>query len=431
MNTLPESKQIAYKLLAQALLLLLVHAAAALLAAVKFLPEDPLALSIYYHHAAALSHVMLGLALVSGLLGGGLYVAVSEQTSAELPTDGLLRLAFRLWSLLLVLAFLAGLLGLLDGRHMLELPLLLELPRVLLAALLVWLVLRSAPERTPFMVVWTAGMALGLLCAVAGLLPADYLGERVLRVVAVHLRLHVADTLAGVALAFWLMRRISNVPQAWADRGLYNLAGLLALAGVLLAAGPLHTLPLDIPALPAVLLLVPAAYLLLAAHSYRALSDRGPAQTLAAHWLGLAVLLLLVQALLGALAALPSVAQWVQGTRLSDLQLTLVAFALLALVLGVINQAAAELRLANERITGLLPFWLVSFGLLGGGLALAAAGVVQTYLERVLTVGYLDTQALLVPLYAAWLLGLLLLAAGLGVYALGFRARMVATQQPD
>jgi hypothetical protein len=45
------------------------------------------------------------------------------------------------------------------------------------------------------------------------------------------------------------------------------------------------------------------------------------------------------------------------------------------------------------------------------------------YMERVLSIGYLDVQTLITPLYVVWTLGLLLLAAGIGIYALTFWLR--------
>jgi hypothetical protein len=46
-------------------------------------------------------------------------------------------------------------------------------------------------------------------------------------------------------------------------------------------------------------------------------------------------------------------------------------------------------------------------------------------MERLLSIGYLDTQAALLPFYALWILCLFLVAAGVAIYALGFRARRV------
>jgi nitric oxide reductase subunit B len=171
-------------------------------------------------------------------------------------------------------------------------------------------------------------------------------------------------------------------------------------------------------------IVAPVFYLIFAAHSYRALSSRNPTVTLAAHWYTMGLLLLLLgPGLLGGLQAAPGIRQWTAGTRLSDLQTTLTALAVVAIVLGVINQAAAEVRGQNRRVTGLAPFWLVSFGVIGGGAALAGAGIAQTYLERILGMGYLETQTLIVPLYALWVLGWLSVALGTGIYALAFWAR--------
>jgi nitric oxide reductase subunit B len=66
---------------------------------------------------------------------------------------------------------------------------------------------------------------------------------------------------------------------------------------------------------------------------------------------------------------------------------------------------------------------LVAFGIVIGAGALGSAGVAQVYMERILSVGYLDVQTLVTPLYMLWVLGLLLLAAGIGIYALTFWLR--------
>jgi nitric oxide reductase subunit B len=225
--------------------------------------------------------------------------------------------------------------------------------------------------------------------------------------------------LAAVALVFWLMHRFSSITPVWADMSLYTVAGLLALAGALVT---LTTLSPDSPLLGgASAIVIALLYLIFASHSYRALSDRNATNTLAAHWTALGVLLLLLGGVLGGLQA--PVRLWTAGTRLSDLQPTLALLAVVAIILGVVNQAAAEMRGDNRRVTGLAPFWLVAFGVIGGGLALAGAGLVQVYLERILSIGYLDTQALLEPLHALWVGGQGLFALGVGWYTLVFWLR--------
>jgi hypothetical protein len=416
------TQRIAYNLFAQVVLLLLVYAALALFGAVKFLATDPLALSLPYNQVGAFGNMLLNLALLTGLLGGGLYI------SESVPDERLLTYTFRLWTALLIGAFFSGVLGLLEGRHMLELPLTLDIVLLIGLALFAFSIIRGIKNGSPVLLVWTFGLAISAVCTVLGLIPtSDYLLDRTLRALSVNLNLNIAYVLMALALGSWLIRRFSNAPQDWADTSLYTLAGLLTIAGVLVSLPPLYPLGGSSALGGIAVFLVPIIYLIFAAHSYRGLSDRNNTMTLAAHWYGLAVLLLLVSVgFLGGLQATPGTSAWTFGTRLTDLQSTLTAFAILAVILGVINQAAAELRQENARITGLMPFWLITFGIIGGGVVLLAAGVTQGILERTLSIGYLETQAQLTPLYALWIVGLLSTALGVAFYAMGFWFRRPA-----
>jgi nitric oxide reductase subunit B len=420
--------RIAYSLFAQTIVLLMLYAAVALVGAVKFLAPDSLVSSLSYAQAGAFGNVLLNLAILTGLLGSGLYVVASTRLSRTLGDERLLLYTFWLWTLLLLLAFFAGILGLLEGRHLLELPPLLDIIQVIALALFIIAIVRSVADWSPVPLVWTLGLSLCVLCSLIGLIPTtDYVQDRVLRTLAVGLNFNVAYVLAGVALGFWLMRRFSRIAQQWADMGLYSVAGLLTLAGTLVTAASLY--PFNTNSLTVLLgniavFAVPLAYIIFASHSYYALSNRNSTATLAAHWYALAVLLLLLSiGILGALQSAPTIQQWTLGTRLTDLQTTLTAFGIIAIIFGAINQATAEIRGLNQRITGLMPFWLVAFGLIGGGLALSAAGLVQVYLERILSIGFLETQTLLIPLYVFWILGTLAAALGILIYALGFWAR--------
>lgn len=423
MNMNP-TQRAALRLFSQTVALLILWALAALLAALQFLaPDAPLARALPYQQIGALANALLHLAALTGLLAGGVYLATGER----IWHAGALRYSVWAWTALLALATLAGLLNLLEGRHLLELPPLLD--ALLFIALLAFaLNVLLGARHLPVVQVWGAGALLSAGCALIGLLPAgDYLADRALRALATGLNLYIAFPLMAAALGFWLMHRFSNVTPGWAQMGVYTIGGLVTLAGTLLSLTPLHTLgaPEWTRALGGLaLLIVPLCYLIHASHSYRALADRNATYTFAAHWYALALLLyLLGVGLLGGVQAVPAVSAYTLGTRLSDLQTTLALLAPLALALGVINQGTAELRGSNQRVTGLSPFWLVAFGAVGSALALGAAGVAQVFMERRLSMGYLDTQNLLTPLYAGWVFGLLLLALGAGIYAFSFWRR--------
>ncbi len=431
-----ETKRIVYRLFAQAVLLFVLYAAVALLTALKFLADDPLATGLSYQQVDALAHVLRNAAILSGFFGGGVYIIANDRLTDKVANERLLTIAHWLWTAFVGLALIFGVLNLLSGRYLLELPPLLMLAQLVVIALFLFNIIASVREWTPFAVVFSFGLLLsGLTTAIALLPPADYLQDIALRALAVNLNHNVAYVLMLVALGFWLMRRFSNVMPLWANEGLYTTAGLLTIGGVLISIPPLYNLGASNALGTVTVFIVPYIALNFAGHSYRALRDRNPTETLAAHWYALALLLLLLgMGVLGALLALPGIIQWTQGTRLSDLQTTLMAIAAVAVVFGMINQVTAELREENRRITGLMPFWLVTFGILGGGFALAAAGTVQTYLERILSVGYLDTQVFIIPLYLLWIVGALLMTLGAVVYLLGFWARRpaasIATENP-
>ena len=411
------SQKIIFRFFQQTVLLLILYVIASLVAGVKFLAaDDPLLTVLPYNQAGALANVLLNLTVLTGLIGGGLYMAAQQRIN---PLA--LRLAGIVWTILLILAVLAGLFGLLGGRNLLELPLVLN--AVLAIGLLLVLAAVIPSVRAPMVQLWTLGLGLVLVGILIGLLPpGDYLQDRGLRVLAVGLHMNIAYPLMAISLGYWLKHRFSDLTPAWLEQDIYIAAGLVLLAGVCLTFARIQASAdwvVTVGNFAAVI--APLLYLLVIARCYPALTQRNGTHTLAAHWFSLSLLLFFLGfGLVAAVQLAPAIRPYTLGTGLADLQSTLTLLAAVVMSLGVVNQAAAELRGQNWRITGLTPFWLVSVGILGGGLALAAAGVVQVYLERLLSIGYLDTQALLVPLYIGWIMGMIVLLLGIVLYALGF-----------
>ncbi len=411
------TQKIIFRFFQQTVILLILYVIAALVAGAKFLAaDDPLLTVLPYNQAGALANVLLNLTVLTGLVGGGLYLAAQQRIS----TMGL-RLAGLVWTALLILSVLAGLFGLLGGRNLMELPLVLN--AVLAVGLLLVLAAVVPSIRAPMTQLWTLGLVLVLVSILIGLLPAgDYIQERSLRALAVGLQMNIAYPLMALALGYWLMHRFSDLTPAWLEHDIYIAAGLVLLAGVCLTFARVQSAAGWVSSVGNwATVIAPLLYVLVIARCYPALTQRNGTHTLAAHWFTLSILLyFLAFGLVAAVQLAPAIRPYTLGTRLADLQSTLTLMAAVVMSLGVVNQAAAELRGQNWRVTGLTPFWLVSVGILGGGLALGAAGVVQVYLERLLSIGYLDTQALIVPLYIGWVMGLITLLLGLVLYALGF-----------
>ena len=422
------TKRIAYYLFSQTVILLMLYAGISLLGAVKFLADDPLALSLPYYQVSAMSNILLNFVILTGLLGGGIYVIASERADGKFTNTQLLIYTFYAWSGFLIVAFLAGVFNIIESRTMLETSFWLDIVQLIILVMFLFAVFTSVEKWSAIPTVWMIGMVLYLISAVMGLLTtSDYLRDSMFSALSVGITYNIAYTVSAVALGFWLMHRFSNITPAWAEAGLYNVAGMLTIAGIMVTVAPLYILGANDFAQSVGtigLFVTPLMYTIFAAHSYRALRDRNNAQTLSAHWYALAVILFLIgTGIIGAISAYTNVNQWIQGTRLTDLQRTLTAFAIVSVILGVINQAIPELRGENRRITGLLPFWFVAFGMIGASVALGGAGLIQAYLERILSIGYLETQTYMIPLYLFWIIGLLAVTQGIAIYALGFWAR--------
>jgi nitric oxide reductase subunit B len=69
---------------------------------------------------------------------------------------------------------------------------------------------------------------------------------------------------------------------------------------------------------------------------------------------------------------------------------------------------------------GLWAFWLMIGGMFGMTMALAAAGITQTYLERIMGFGYLETQQKIQVHYLMWLATSIVFAAGVMAFIWDF-----------
>ncbi|MAU09981.1 MAG: hypothetical protein CL607_09190 [Anaerolineaceae bacterium] len=240
--------------------------------------------------------------------------------------------------------------------------------------------------------------------------------------VAWWLRLTVGYMLMALPVAFWLMLRVSNVQRPWVLRGLRSTVIMLTVAGLLLSLAQVTSLSL-------LLLWVPIAYGIFAAHSYRALSDRNPTRTLTAPWLVIGVLLLILMSVLAGVLSLASVQPYLVDTTWPTLQSDLMYYALIAWVLALLNQGAAELRGQNRRVTGYVPLWTISAGMFGGSFALALMSIVQSYGLHIYGIPAETVAQSVLPLAFFVVGGKLLVAIGLGIYGVQFQVRRVRIRE--
>ena len=101
--------------------------------------------------------------------------------------------------------------------------------------------------------------------------------------------------------------------------------------------------------------------------------------------------------ILGLAHTWPAVNKWTHGTLITPMHGHMAFFgAYVMIMLGMISYAlpgltGRERELARDP-AGFWAFWLQVAGMFGMTMAFAAAGLTQTYLERILGIGYLETQ---------------------------------------
>ena len=94
------------------------------------------------------------------------------------------------------------------------------------------------------------------------------------------------------------------------------------------------------------------------------------------------------------------------------------------IVLAMVSYALPSLTGAREEARqtpmAMAAFWLMVGGMFGMTMALAAAGITQTFLERILGLGYLETQKKVQVHYLMWLATAVLFALGVAAYVWDF-----------
>ena len=401
------SKRLCYNIFIQTIFLLFLYSIFALREANLLTGDSPVAIH------------MLRLAALTGLIGGGLYVVIADRPD-ELRYTPLLRGLFYSWVLYSIVAVV---MAFLDSSSIA-----LQLMQTTLILGFVGFIAVNVSHWSPIPAVWAGGMTLYAFLSI-------FVGEGCftpetcapITIFISWSSLHIALTITTCALGFWLMHRFSNISWAWGRLGLKVMIGWLTIAGIFIGLSALSGI-YDNALLSVInrigVFFVPLAYIVYGSHSYRALSDQNGTKTLAPHWYTLGLLLFMgVGGALGGLSGEQPFHTALSQPVFIDLRIRLIWVAVTCICLGIINQAAAEMRGENRRVTGLMPFWLIAFGLIGGQLAYAIASVVQVILEHSTTMGALEIHTLLRPFYQLWMVGHVLVLAGVILYGLGFWAR--------
>jgi len=401
-----QSQRVAYPYFVVALLLFGLQMVFGLLSAAKYLGPDVL-MAIMPFDVTKVIHTNLLLVWLLTAFMGATYYVVPEESRVELYSVRLAYLQLILWTAMGVTCVVGYVFRWTAGNKLLEQPLPLKIVIVIVMLMFlynIFMTIRASGRLTTTEGVLVAGLALSAILYLPALLEFDnYTVSIFYRWWTVHLWVEgVWEMIQGGLLAYLLVR-LSGVDREVMEKWLYVIVGLTFISGILGTAHHYYWIGVPRYWLPIggfFSALEPFSFFAMALYAYYAMRRSGftHPNSMALHWtIGSAVFSALGAGVLGLAHTWPAVNKWTHGTHITSMHAHMAFFgAYVMIVLGMITYAMPGLtgRSEDSRETsaGTWSFWLQIAGMFGMTMAFAAAGITQTYLERILSIGFLETQ---------------------------------------
>jgi nitric oxide reductase subunit B len=399
------SQEVAYWYFAVAMLLFGLQLVFGLLAATKYLGPDPLLYILPFDVAKVIHTNLLIVWVLTGFMGAT-YWMVPDESRTELYSVKLAYVQLGLWVLMGVSAVIGYFFRYGTGNKLLEQPLPHKIVIVIVMLMFLYnigMTIRKSGRFTTTEGVLLTGLGLAAVLYVPALLEFhNYSVSIFYRWWTIHLWVEgVWEMIQGGFLAYLLIR-LSGADREVMEKWLYVIVGLVFMAGILGTAHHYYWVGVPSYWLPIggiFSALEPLALLGMAIYAYTAMRRSGMSHpnVLALHWtLGSAVFTLFGAGVLGLAHTWPSVNKWTHGTLITAMHGHAAFYGAYAMiVMAMITFALPSMtpgRREGGSALGYWAFWLQVGGMFGMTLAFAAAGMGQVYLERILGLGYLDTQ---------------------------------------
>lgn len=401
------SQGVAYWYFAVAMVLFGLQLAFGLLIATKYLGPDPLIDWLPFHTSKTIHTNLLIVWVLTGFMGAAYYV-VPEESRTEIYSVKLAYVQLVIWTAMGLTAVIGYLFGWNAGNKFLEQPLPLKIVIVVVMLMFLYnlaMTMRQGGRWTVTESVLMVGLALAALLYLPALFEYEnYTVSIFYRWWTIHLWVEGVWVMIQGALLAFLLVRLSGVDREVMEKWLYVIVGLALLAGILGTAHHYYWVGVPRYWLPIGAIfsaLEPLALLAMAMFAYFAMRRSGLAHPngLAIHWtLGSAIFTLFGAGLLGLAHTWPSVNKWTHGTLITPMHGHSAFFGAYVMInLAMISYLLPYVtgRPQKGSSLGYWAFWLQIAGMFGMTLSFGAAGIAQTYLERIMGLGYLDTQLML------------------------------------
>jgi nitric oxide reductase subunit B len=405
------SQWVAYPYFVVALLLFGLQMVFGLLSVVKYLGPDPLLNILDFDVTKAIHTNLLIVWVLTGFMGATYYV-VPEESRTEIYSERLAYWQLGIWTTLGVVIVVGYVFGWTAGNKLLEQPWPTKLGIVVVMLMFLYNILmtiRKAGRWTTTEAVLVAGLGMAAILYLPALLEFhNYTVSIYYRWWTIHLWVEGVWEMIQAGLLAYLLIRLSGADREIMEKWLYVIVGLVFIAGIIGTAHhyywtgvPQYWLPIG----GIFSAMEPLALFGMAIYAYSAMRRSGFAHPnkLAIHWtVGSALYTAFGAGLLGLAHTWPTVNKWTHGTLITPMHghsaffgaYVMINLAVITFALPHFSGRASD---ARESTLGYWAFWLQTVGMFGMTLAYATAGIAQTYLERIMGVGYLDTQLKLQP----------------------------------
>ncbi len=400
------SQRVAYAYFAVALFLYGLQLVFGMLSAAKYLGPDPLINLLPFDVTKTIHTNLLIVWVLTGFMGAAYYV-VPEESRSEIHSVKLAWWQLGIWTVNGVVAVVGYMFGWTKGNKLLEQPVPVKLTIVVVMLMFLYNIFRTMKKGERWTTtenVLVAGLALAALLYLPALLEFhNYTVSIYYRWWTVHLWVEGVWEMVQAGLLAYLLIRLSGVDREMLEKWLYVIVGLVFMAGILGTAHhyywvgvPQYWLPIG----GIFSALEPLALFAMATWAYFAMRRSGFSHPnkLAIHWtVGSAIYTAFGAGVLGLAHTWPAVNKWTHGTLITPMHGHSAFYgAYVMVVLAVITYAMPHLtrggREDRESTLGYWAFWLQAVGMFGMTMAFATAGIAQTYLERIMGLGYLETQ---------------------------------------
>ena len=427
------SQAVAYWYFAVAMVLFGLQLVFGLLSAAKYLGPDPLLYILPFDVTKVIHTNLLIVWVLTGFMGAT-YWLVPDESRTELHSVKLAYIQLGLWVVMGVTAIIGYLFRYGTGNKLLEQPLPHKIVIVIVMIMFLYNVGMTIKKSGRFTT--TEGvLLLGIGSAALLYLPAllhyeNYTVSIFYRWWTIHLWVEGVWEMIQASFLAYLLIRLSGADREVMEKWLYVIVGLVFFAGIIGTAH--HYYWVGVPAfwLPIggfFSALEPVALVGMAIYAYSAFRRSGLAHpnTLALHWtLGSAVFTLFGAGLLGLAHTWPAVNKWTHGTLITAMHGHAAFYGAYAMiVLAMISYALPSMTSNDKKYgsaIGYWAFWLQLGGMFGMTISFATAGIGQVYLERILGLGYLDTQLKIQVHFLMLILTAAVFTVGVGLFIYDF-----------